>query len=995
MVSFSGSKEVIPGRRRPPNLQALMPFHVHNILLVSSLYDSFILQEDGQLSELIIDEFLDLNLRTTPNLTHVSSGAEALELASHQRRFNLIITTPHLGDMTAAELALKVREAGLQVPVVLLAYNNRELGEFLARNDVSAIDRLFLWQGDVRILLAIVKYIEDRANVAHDTQEAGVQVILVVEDNVGFYSSFLPIVFTEVMQHHQRLISEGVNLSHKLLRMRARPKILLCNHWEEAWEYFSRYQAYILGIISDVDFPRGGVLEQKTGIELARQVRRAWPDIPVLLQSSHVEYEPQVREAGADFLIKGSPTFLADLRRFMIEHFSFGDFIFRLPDGREVDRASDLHALEQKLKTVPAESLAYHGARNHFSNWLKARTEFALAYELRPRRNEEFDSLEDLRRTLIQAVEDYRRTQRRGVVEDFRPRTFDPAGSFARIGGGSLGGKARGLAFVRHLFDTFDVSGRFEGVHINVPPAVVLGTEVFDLFLENNRLQDFALRCQDDGELDRRFLSAGFPEEPLADLGVFLDMVRHPLAIRSSSLLEDSQYLPFTGVYETFMVPNAHPDPLVRMRQLVAAIKKVYASAFSSHAKAYLQATPYRLEEEKMAVIIQRVVGARHSDRFYPDFAGVARSHNFYPTAPLTAADGIAAVGLGLGRTVVQGDKCLSFCPRYPQHMIQFSSVKDMLGNSQRDFWALHLSQDMPPVDAPEFAREVKYGLEVAEADGTLAHVGSTYSHENLVVYDGLSRPGVRLVSFAPILKHKLFPLAAVLETLLEIGSHGMGTPIEIEFAVNLHVPPGTPREFGFLQMRPLSLSREHQAVDVGSPAEEGLICRSSRVLGNGRVDSIFDAVVVDIGSFNRSRSRETAAEVAQFNASLVKEHRPYLLVGVGRWGSHDPWLGIPVTWDQISGARVIVEAGFKDFRVTPSQGSHFFQNITSFQVGYFSVNPEAGEGSVDWEWLGTQPALADTGVVRHLRFPEPLVVKMDGRRQQGVVFKPGRVNEP
>lgn len=995
MVPFSGAGQGREGRRRPPNLQTLMPFHVHNILLVSSLYDSFILQQDGQLSELIVDEFLDLNLRTTPGLTHVSSGAEALDLATRQRRFNLIITTPNPGDMSAVELARRVKEAGLQVPVVLLAYNNRELGEFLARHDVSDIDRIFLWQGDVRILLAIVKYVEDRANVAHDTQEAGVQVILVVEDNVGFYSSFLPIVFTEVLGHHQRLISEGVNVSHKLLRMRARPKILLCQNWEEAWEVFSRYQEFLLGIVSDIDFPRAGRHASGTGIEFTRQVKEAWPDIPVLLQSGRPEYEPQAREAGADFLVKGSPTFLADLRRFMVEQFSFGDFVFRLPDGREVDRAGDLQSLEQKLKAVPAASLGFHGARNHFSNWLKARTEFALAYELRPRRIEDFSTPEELRQTLIQAIEDYRRTQRRGIVEDFRPRSFDSAGSFARIGGGSLGGKARGLAFVRHLFDTFDVSSRFEDVQVSVPPAVVLGTEVFDRFLENNRLLDFAMRGGDDGAIDRRFQRADFPEETVLDLSAFLELVRYPLAIRSSSLLEDSQYLPFTGVYETYMLPNAHPDPLVRLRQLVAAIKKVYASAFSAHAKAYLEATPYRLEEEKMAVIVQRVVGAPHGDRFYPDFAGVARSHNFYPTAPLTAADGIAAVGLGLGRTVVEGDKCLSFCPRYPQHMVQFSAIKDILGNSQREFWALHLSQDTPPVDAPEFAREVQYGLGVAEEDGTLALVGSTYSHENLAVYDGLSRPGVRLVSFAPILKHRSFPLASILEVLLEIGSHGVGAPVEIEFAVNLQVGPGAPKEFGFLQMRPLSLSREHQAVDIGAPEEGALICRSARVLGNGRVDTIHDAVVVDIGSFNRSRSRETAAEVAQFNARLVHEGRPYLLIGVGRWGSHDPWLGIPVTWDQISGARVIIEAGFKDFRVTPSQGSHFFQNLTSFQVGYFSVNPEIGEGAVDWEWLGAQPPLRDTGVVRHLRFEEPLVVKMDGRRQQGVVFKPGMAASP
>jgi hypothetical protein len=679
---------------------------------------------------------------------------------------------------------------------------------------------------------------------------------------------------------------------------------------------------------------------------------------------------------------------LKDLRRILTEQFGFGDFVFRLPDLREVGRAKDLNELEEQLQTVSPESLLYHAQSNHFSHWLMARTEFALAAKLRPRKVSDFSGPEHLRRDLIESISDYRREQSELLIGDFNAETFKPSESgFLRIGSGSLGGKARGLAFVRHLLRKNRIIRRFPNIRIAVPPALVLATDAFDQFMTENNLLDFALHRDDDAEIVQRFLAAPLSAKLQEDLKAFLEQVTYPLAVRSSSLLEDSQYQPFTGVYETFMLGNQHPDLAVRLAELIDAIKRVYASTFSRHAKAYVRATPYRLEEEKMAVIVQQLVGTVHGQRFYPDFSGVVRSHNFYPVAPMTFADGIAAVALGLGRAVVDGGKCLTFCPRYPQSLVQFSSVEDILANSQTEFWALDL--DGMPQGRPGHLHELRFGLDAAEADGTLPAVGSTYSEDNEAIYDGVSRPGVRIVSFAPILKHGFFPLPTILQTLIKAGEDALGVPVEIEFAVRLPRQPGEAAEFGFLQIRPLTLSRDHQDLSVGNIDPQQLLCQSSKVLGNGRIENLHDVVVVDSQRFERRRSQEVAKAVAHFNGLLSAENRPYLLIGVGRWGSNDPWLGIPVEWDEISGARVIVEAGFRDFRVTPSQGSHFFQNLTAFQIGYFTVNPDAGEGSVDWEWLNQQPSVDEDGCVRHLHFDAPLRVIMNSRKSQGIIFKP------
>jgi len=970
------------------NLQDLMRFRVQNILFVASLYESFIMAEDGQLNELILSKFLDMNLSQAPNLTRVSSGSEALALAREQD-FDVLITSLQPGGMNAAQLARNVRAAGLDLPVLVLAYDHRELKEFEERHGFADLDRVFIWQGDARILLAMVKYWEDKENVDADASH-GVPVLIVVEDSVRFYSSFLPAIYSEVMKLSQSIFSEGVNLYQRLLRMRARPKILLASTFEEAMAYFDRYRYNVMGVISDIQFPKDGKPSSTAGLELAQRIREARPEIPILLQSSNPAFQAEAEGVGTGFLLKGSPEMLEEIRHYLTSYSFFGDFVFRVPSGEEVGRARDLRSLLEKLEAVPPESIVYHAAKNDFSSWLRARGEFALAYRLRPRQVSDYPTPEDLRQDLIQSIAAHRRERSRSTVADFDPEVLDEAGGIMRIGGGSIGGKGRGLAFATRLVDQYGLEDRFPGVRISVPPAVILGTDVFNEFLDANELRSLSLRSEDEGEVARRFAEALFPWAARQQLASFLTSASYPLAVRSSSLLEDSPYQPFAGIFDTLMLPNDDPDPAVRLEQLMRAIKQVYASTFSRSSKTFLKATPYRLEEEAMAVIVQRLVGVRRGPVFYPDLSGVARSYNYYPTPPMTSGDGIAAVALGLGKTVVEGSPCFRFCPACPQHNGEFSTVEDMVRNSQREYWALPLGNGGEGMSGSRDGFLVRCGLDRAEDDGVLHWMGSTYSKPNNQVYDGLSREGIRLVSMAPILKLGLFPLADILKELLQVGAAGTSSPVEIEFAVNLATPPGRPKEFAFLQLRPLATQRELDAVELAAFSRDELICESPSVLGHGHLDEIHDVVVVDRNRFERARSQDCAQAVAHFNVGLTKAERPYLLVGVGRWGSTHSWLGIPVRWPDISGARVIVEAGFKDFRVTPSQGTHFFQNLTSLNVGYFTVNQDAGEGFVDWEWLADQPAEEEMGCVRHIRFREPIRVTMNGTIQRGVIQKPG-----
>lgn len=975
---------------RLQDFQQLMRHRIRDVLLVSSLFDMYLFEDEGLLYEQIQSEYHGMQLSHAPEFTRVSSGAEALAMLERGVKFDLILTTLHIEDMTPLRLARMLRSLVVDTPIVLLAYDRRELNDLIMHDDTSVFDRTFVWQSDFRLIIAIIKILEDEMNVDHDTSLFGVQCILMIEDSVRYYSFFLPLLYSEVINHSQRLIAEGLNSAHRSLRMRARPKILLASDWEDGWELFEKYQQYIIGMISDVGFPRDGVSDPTAGIEFARQVKERYFDVPILLQSANADNERAAREIGAFFVAKQSPSLIEQFRDVLRENFGFGDFVFRASDGHEVGRATDLKSLEEQLGVVPAESILYHAERNHFSNWLKARTEFRLAARLRPRKVSEYESFDDLRSFLIRQVREHRSIRQRGMLTEFSRDSFDPASSFARIGGGSLGGKARGLAFVNALLSSYMVRRKFEDVVIEIPPAVVVCTDAFDRFVDRNDLREFAMTCDDDREIMRRFVEAPyFPEDVARDLAVYLDLCRDPIAVRSSSLLEDSQFHPFAGVYQTYMLPNGHDEPGARLVELLTAIKQVYASTFYHAAREYIKVTALRVEDEKMAVIVQKMVGSRHGLRFYPEIAGVARSYNFYPTGPQKPDEGIVSVALGLGRTIVEGGVTVRFSPRYPDHLQQFSSAREALRNNQREFYALDMTDDTPEFPTIADERVRTYDLAMAEHDGTLHYVASTYSHQNDAVYDGVSREGTRIVTFAPVLRNRMVPLPEALEFLLDLSSWGMGSPVEIEFAVNLSASSGGRKKLGVLQVRPLVLSRETEELAIGDVPAAGIVCQSTQVLGHGAIRDIHDLVVVDIGRFDRARSAEVAREVARMNERLLVEDRGYLLIGPGRWGTLDPWLGIPVKWDQICGARAIVEAGFRDMSVDPSQGSHFFQNLTAFQIGYFSVNERQRESFVDWEWLGSRTALDESEFVRHLRFESPIVVKMNGHERRGVILKP------
>ena len=969
--------------------QHLMPHRVQEILLVASMYDAFTLEEGGRLTELLLSEYREMNLSFPPHVTRASTGKEALKLTS-VRRFDMVITMSRLGDMAAPDLACQLKTNHRELPIFNLAFNPRELQHMRDQDSACQIDRYFLWTGDVRLLLAIIKYCEDYLNVGHDTHYGDVRCILLIEDSVRFYSSYLPMLYTEVLEQTQSLMVEGINLSHRLLRLRARPKILLATTYEEAWNFYKDYKDSILGVISDGRFPWKGVERDDAGVEFIKRVKYVDPHTPAVLQSTNTGLAEVAKEIGAGFIHKRSRKLLRELRQFMLDNFGFGDFVFRMPDGREIGRAPDLKSLDRLLRTVPIESIYHHARNDHFSNWLRARTEFGLAASLRPRKVSEFKDREELREYLVQSISHFRAESQRGVVADFSRRHFDTSSAFVRIGGGSLGGKGRGLAFMNSILYRYGINNRFPGTLISVPPTAVVGTNVFDTFMDQGDLREMALGEVDDAEVVNYFLEAKLPSAIYGDLEAFLDQVRYPLAVRSSSLLEDSQFQPFAGVYATYMLANNHEDLKVRLDQLCDAIKLVYASAYSHAAKSYIEATSNRIEEEKMAVIIQQMVGQRYEKFDYPHFSGVAHSSNFYPSSGMKPKDGVAAVALGLGRMVVEGGQSLRFSPVQPGVLPQFGTVDDWLKLSQRNFYAVDVSDpDAYPTARDDFNLAL-LDLSDAERHGTLDPIGSVYSPENNAIYDGIHRPGARLVSFAHVLKSDIFPLAGILKLLLELGRRTMSAEVEIEFAVVLGDGQLDPHQFGFLQIRPLAAGFEAPDIPEGLLNSGNAVVATNVALGNGRNDQIRDVVYVPRSRFDRGSTEAIAAEIEKFNRGFVNEATPYLLLGPGRWGSADRWLGIPVRWDQISGARVIVETDLEDFKVTPSQGTHFFQNLTSFQVGYLTVNAGKGESRLDWDWLDSQSAHQEGEFVRHIRLDGPLTVLIDGRSHRGVILKPG-----
>ncbi|MFG0329392.1 MAG: PEP/pyruvate-binding domain-containing protein [Phycisphaerales bacterium] len=997
---LSGSEGRPIGASRFHGFESLMPHRVREVLLVSSLYDSFILEEDGQISDLLLEEYQHLNLWYAPRITRVSTADEALAALRSRRRYDLVVSTMRVGEMDPFDFANAVYEEAGELPVALLGYDHHDLELIKSRQSEirahNALERAFIWTGDSRILFAIVSLVEDARNADHDTRAAGVEVILFVDDSIRFTSSYLPMLYTELMLQAQSTITEGVNLSQKMLRLRARPKILWAESYEEACALYERYRPMVLGVISDVRFLRDGRLDSDAGLALTRYIRAYQPDLPILLQSNDETNDDRAHALKASFAHKRSHILSQELRDFMLEYLGFGSFVFRDPerDERELARADDLRAFEELLSCVADRSLVYHATRGHFSNWLKARAEFRLAQMIKsicqshsPRPDKRAE-VERLRAALVEAMRSHRREAVRGIVADFNPAAFDTQTGVARVGGGSIGGKARGLAFINSMLTHYDRDRpAWPNVRLGVPPAVVIGTDYFDEFLKQNRLKDAAKRGLADEELRRAFHRAALPRDLTAQLRQVVDIMDYPLAVRSSSLLEDSLDQPFAGIYDTYMLPNRDRSKTKRLAELSSAIKLVYASAFSADAKAYLDAAPHPIESDKMAVIVQRLVGRPRGPRFYPSFAGVARSYNYYPFGRMTPEDGVAFIAVGLGGIVVEGRESLRFCPKRPEILPQFSTVRDILRNSQSEFDALPLD----PTDREPGRRFalVRYPIHEADEDGAIATLASTYCPENESIHDGVSREGTRVVTFASVLKRGLVPLPEILRHLLDLGSWGMSAPVEIEFAVDLPDTPDEPAEFAILQMRPLVVSRE----PVRLPQEledDAVFCSSDHALGNGRFAGIRDIVAVDPEQFDARHSVETGQRIGELNASLRAAERPYLLIGPGRWGSRDPWLGIPVTWGQISGVRILIETEMRGRSVEPSDGSHFFHNMTSFRVGYMTVNPNTGVGALDWEWLRGQAWIKryDNGLL-WARLRAPLTALIDGRRNEGLVLKP------
>ncbi len=967
----------------------LMPNKVQEVLLVASMYDAFTLEEGGRLTELLLSEYRELNLSFPPHVTRASTGNEALELLQ-ARRFDMVIAMSRLGDMMATELAVLIKSDFPELPIYNLAFNPRELAHIKAAEGHESIDHFFLWSGDAHLLLAMIKFCEDGLNLEHDTRYGDVRCILLIEDSVRFYSLYLPLLYVEILEQTQSLMEDGINLTHRLLRLRARPKILLASTFEEAWDYYGKYKDSMLGVISDGRFPWNGVQREDAGVEFIRRVKYVDPNTPAVLQSSNGDLKETAYEVGAGFIQKNSSHLLSRLRRFMLDNFGFGSFIFRMPDDVEVGRAANLKELVRMLKVVPAESLRHHATNDHFSNWMRARTEFSLAARIRPRKVTEFKNDEELRDFLVKTISKFREERTRGAIADFSRRQFDAGSHFVRIGGGSLGGKGRGLAFMNSILHKYQVTNRFPGVLIQVPPTAVVASDVFDTFMNTNGLREKVLDDISEEEVTRLFLDTKLPKEIYADLEAFLEQIRYPLAVRSSSLLEDSQFQPFAGVYRTYMLPNNHEDLKVRLDQLCDGIKLVYASAYSRAAKSYIEATGNRIEEEKMSVILQQMVGRGYENFDYPHFSGVGHSSNFYPAAGMKPEEGVVTVALGLGRTVVEGGKALRFSPDHPEVLPQFGTVEDWLQNSQRKFFALDISDPDSYPGADENFSLTLLDLSEAEKHGTLEPLGSVYSAENHAIYDGIHRPGARLVSFAHVLKSEIFPLAGILKLLLELGRRTMSAEVEIEFAVVLGDGKLTQHQFGFLQIRPMAAGYQSAELSAEIMADSDAIISTDVALGNGRISEIRDILYVPPELFDRGKTMEIAEEIDELNHLFVSEATPYLLMGPGRWGSSDRWLGIPVRWDQISGARVIVETDLDDFKVTPSQGSHFFQNLTSFQVGYLTVNSTTGSSRLDWDWFAAQETVYEGKYVHRIHLKDPLSILIDGRSRQGVVLKPG-----
>ena len=965
----------------------LMNKRIYNVLLIATKYDAFMLEDDGRVDEQIFNEYTSLSLRYPPRFTQVTTEEEALaELKD--RNFELIICMPNMDNRDIFAAATEIKIHYPNIPIVVLTPFSKEVSKRIANEDLSAIDYVFSWLGNAELLLAIIKLIEDKMNAPDDTACVGVQIILLVEDSVRFYSSALPHLYKFVLEQSQMFAKEALNDHQRTLRMRGRPKIKLARTYEEAVRIFNQYRDNMLGIISDMSFMHDGVKDPYAGYKFGQYVRKTGLIIPFVLESSEASNKVYAKELGASFIDKNSKSYPQDLRKKIMQRFGFGDFVILNPQTKEeIMRIKDLKDLQKKVFQIPDDSLVYHLSRNHFSRFFYSRAMFPPAEVLKRVDVSDYKDMDEARKLIFDLIVQYRRMKNSGVVAVYQKERFDEYSNFARIGDGSLGGKGRGLAFIGAMVKRYP---KLEHDHfaVTIPKTVVICTDIFDEFMETNELYPVALSDVDDETILKYFLRASLPARLIEDLMAFFDVVKSPIAVRSSSLLEDSHYQPFAGIYSTYMVPKLE-DKYDMLRTLSDAIKAVYASVFYRDSKAYMTATSNLIDQEKMAIVLQEVVGNRYNDRFYPTISGVARSLNFYPIGNEKAEDGIANIALGLGKYIVDGGQTLRFSPRHPHNILQMSTMDFALRETQTRFYALDLKNLADQFSVDDSFNLLRLNLKDADADGSLKFIVSTYDPYDQVIRDGYYPGGRKILSFVNVLQHEVFPLADTLDQILHVGQDEMGRPIEIEFAVNID-----PQNLGFatfylLQVRPIVDNKEVMEEDLTLVEQEDTILTSTNVLGHGIVTDVQDIIYVKTGAFCSSNNQSIAYDIEKMNRQFTGEEKNYVLVGPGRWGSSDSWLGIPVKWPHISNARVIVECGLENYRVDPSQGTHFFQNLTSFGVGYFTINPFKGDGWFDEGYLNSLPAVEETEYLRHVRFDKPVVIKMDGKKSLGVVLKP------
>ncbi|MEY8485660.1 PEP/pyruvate-binding domain-containing protein [uncultured Parabacteroides sp.] len=965
----------------------LMNKRIYNVLLIATKYDAFMLEDDGRVDEQIFNEYTSLSLRYPPRFTQVTTEEEALaELKD--RNFELIICMPNMDNRDIFAAATEIKIHYPNIPIVVLTPFSKEVSKRIANEDLSAIDYVFSWLGNAELLLAIIKLIEDKMNAPDDTASVGVQIILLVEDSVRFYSSALPHLYKFVLEQSQMFAKEALNDHQRTLRMRGRPKIKLARTYEEAVRIFNQYRDNMLGIISDMSFMHNGVKDPYAGYKFGQYVRKTGLIIPFVLESSEASNKVYAKELGASFIDKNSKSYPQDLRKKIMQRFGFGDFVILNPQTKEeIMRIKDLKDLQKKVFQIPDDSLVYHLSRNHFSRFFYSRAMFPPAEVLKRVDVSDYKDMDEARKLIFDLIVQYRRMKNSGVVAVYQKERFDEYSNFARIGDGSLGGKGRGLAFIGAMVKRYP---KLEHDHfaVTIPKTVVICTDIFDEFMETNELYPVALSDVDDDTILKYFLRASLPARLIEDLMAFFDVVKSPIAVRSSSLLEDSHYQPFAGIYSTYMVPKLE-DKYDMLRTLSDAIKAVYASVFYRDSKAYMTATSNLIDQEKMAIVLQEVVGNRYNDRFYPTISGVARSLNFYPIGNEKAEDGIANIALGLGKYIVDGGQTLRFSPRHPHNILQMSTMDFALRETQTRYYALDLKNLTEQFSVDDSFNLLRLNLKDADADGSLKFIVSTYDPYDQIIRDGYYPGGRKILSFVNILQHDVFPLADTLDQILHVGQDEMGRPIEIEFAVNIDPQNPSYATFYLLQVRPIVDNKEVMEEDLTLVEQADTILSSTSVLGHGIVTDVQDIIYVKTGAFCSSNNQSIAYDIEKMNRQFTAEEKNYVLVGPGRWGSSDSWLGIPVKWPHISNARVIVECGLENYRVDPSQGTHFFQNLTSFGVGYFTINPFKGDGWFDEEYLNSLPAVEETEYLRHVHFDKPIVIKMDGKKSLGVVLKP------